>query len=208
MELILIRHGKTEYTEQRKYCGSSDLPLSAAGRAELEASEVKRFLSEHPPELVFSSPMERALETAAIVCPAADGLPLLTLPELREIDFGDFEGRSYEEMKDDPDYIAWLETNCEGPIPNGDFPDRFREDAALGFETVVESAGAEYASRVAVVTHGGVIGAVLEAFTLPKKHWYEWKVPCGGYLVLQTDPAAWASTRVAELKETGGGVTC
>ena len=153
MEFILVRHGKTEYNERRQYCGALDPDLSDLGRQELERSDIKLFLEQHTPDMVFCSPMQRTLQTAAILLDGKD-VPLVAVPELREIDFGDFEGRSYEDMKDDPAYTAWLDTNCEGPIPGGDFPDVFRDDVAVCFESLLETCEAEQADEVYRVVCG------------------------------------------------------
>lgn len=197
MEFILVRHGKTEYNERRQYCGSLDPELSDRGRQELEDSDIKHYLTQHVPDMVFCSPMKRTLETAAILCGEGE-LPLVAVPELREIDFGAFEGRSYEELKDDPDYRAWLDTNCEGPIPGGDFPDVFRDDVAVGFESLLETCEAEGVHRALVVSHGGVLGTILERFAEPGKHWYDYRFPCGGFAVLEN----------GQITLMGGGTTC
>ncbi len=197
MEFILVRHGKTEYNERRQYCGALDPDLSDLGRQELERSDAKPFLREHAPDMVFCSPMKRTLQTAAILLDGKE-VPLVAVPELREIDFGDFEGRSYEDMKDDPAYTAWLDTNCEGPIPGGDFPDMFRDDVAVCFESLLETCRTEGVERALVVSHGGVLGTILERFAEPEKHWYEYNFPCGGF-------AVWKDGHIETL---GGGTTC
>lgn len=197
MEFILVRHGKTEYNERRQYCGALDPDLSDLGRQELERSDAKPFLRDHAPDMVFCSPMKRTLQTAAILLDGKE-VPLVAVPELREIDFGDFEGRSYEDMKDDPAYTAWLDTNCEGPIPGGDFPDLFRDDVAVCFESLLETCRTEGVERALVVSHGGVLGTILERFAEPEKHWYEYNFPCGGF-------AVWKDGHIETL---GGGTTC
>jgi alpha-ribazole phosphatase len=197
MEFILVRHGKTEYNERRQYCGALDPDLSDLGRQELERSDAKPFLRDHAPDMVFCSPMKRTLQTAAILLDGKE-VPLVAVPELREIDFGDFEGRSYEDMKDDPAYTAWLDTNCEGPIPGGDFPDMFRDDVAVCFESLLETCRTEGVERALVVSHGGVLGTILERFAEPEKHWYEYNFPCGGF-------AVWKDGHIETL---GGGTTC
>lgn len=201
MKLILIRHGKTEYNERKAYCGALDPPLSDLGRRELEASEAKRFLTERPPKLVFVSPMRRTVETAEILLSANPELPKLYPPEFREIDFGRFEGKTFEELEDDPEYIAWVDGFCEGPIPDGDFPESFREDVAVGFEQALESCRIERADIAAVITHGGVLGTILERYARPERNWYEWKIPCGGFVVLEGDT-------VFDVTQMGGGATC
>lgn len=197
MEFILVRHGKTEYNERRQYCGALDPDLSDLGRQELEGSAIRAYLEEHTPDMVFCSPMQRTLQTAAILLDGRD-VPLVAVPELREIDFGDFEGRSYEDMKDDPAYTAWLDTNCEGPIPGGDFPDAFRDDVEVCFESLLETCRTERVERALVVSHGGVLGTILERFAEPEKHWYEYHFPCGGFAVLKD----------GHIETLGGDTTC
>lgn len=197
MEFILVRHGKTEYNERRQYCGALDPDLSDLGRQELEGSAIRAYLEEHTPDMVFCSPMRRTLQTAAILLDGRD-VPLVAVPELREIDFGDFEGRSYEEMKDDPAYTAWLDTNCEGPIPGGDFPESFRDDVEVCFESLMETCRTERVERVLIVSHGGVLGTILERFAEPEKHWYEYHFPCGGFAVLKD----------GHIETLGGDTTC
>ena len=197
MEFILVRHGKTEYNERRQYCGALDPDLSDLGRQELEGSAIRAYLEEHTPDMVFCSPMRRTLQTAAILLDDRD-VPLVAVPELREIDFGDFEGRSYEEMKDDPAYTAWLDTNCEGPIPGGDFPESFRDDVEVCFESLMETCRTERVERALIVSHGGVLGTILERFAEPEKHWYEYHFPCGGFAVLKD----------GHIETLGGDTTC
>ena len=197
MEFILVRHGKTEYNERRQYCGALDPDLSDLGRQELEHSAIKTYLKEHTPDMVFCSPMRRTLQTAAILLDGRD-VPLVAVPELREIDFGDFEGRSYKDMKDDPAYTAWLDTNCEGPIPGGDFPESFRDDVEVCFESLMETCRTERVERALIVSHGGVLGTILERFAEPEKHWYEYHFPCGGFAVLKD----------GHIETLGGDTTC
>lgn len=197
MEFILVRHGKTEYNERRQYCGALDPDLSDLGRQELEHSAIRAYLEEHTPDMVFCSPMRRTLQTAAILLDDRD-VPLVAVPELREIDFGDFEGRSYEEMKDDPAYTAWLDTNCEGPIPGGDFPESFRDDVEVCFESLMETCRTERVERALIVSHGGVLSTILERFAEPEKHWYEYHFPCGGFAVLKD----------GHIETLGGDTTC
>ncbi len=197
MEFILVRHGKTEYNERRQYCGALDPDLSDLGRQELEGSAIRAYLEEHTPDMVFCSPMRRTLQTAAILLDGRD-VPLVAVPELREIDFGDFEGRSYKDMKDDPAYTAWLDTNCEGPIPGGDFPESFRDDVEVCFESLMETCRTERVERALIVSHGGVLGTILERFAEPEKHWYEYHFPCGGFAVLKD----------GHIETLGGDTTC
>ena len=100
MTVYLIRHGKTEANEKHLYCGSTDIPLSEAGRKELQAPhyaiENARFIT---------SGMKRTDETLQILF---GDVSFETEPRFREVDFGSFEMESYEDLKDRPDYQAWL----------------------------------------------------------------------------------------------------
>ena len=107
MRIYLIRHGKTEANEKHRYCGSTDLALSDAGRAELEKLhyDIKnvRFLT---------SGMKRTNETLRILF---GDVPYKVDPRFREVDFGIFEMHSYEELKDNPAYQTWITGDNECP---------------------------------------------------------------------------------------------
>ena len=112
MELILLRHGTTRGNLERRYIGSgSDQPLCEEGRA--LAMRAKAY---YPPvERVFATPMKRTFETAAIVYP---DLLIETAYGLQETHFGNYEGKTYDDLKDDPyyrQYIAGdLDLKCPG----------------------------------------------------------------------------------------------
>ena len=116
--IYLLRHGRTEANRRRLYCGSTDLPLSPEGAAEL------RRLAErggYPPIAglrVITSGLRRTAETLlAIYGP----VPFAPEPGFREMDFGDFEGKSYELLRDDPAYQAWITgENEQNRCPHGE----------------------------------------------------------------------------------------
>jgi ribonuclease H / adenosylcobalamin/alpha-ribazole phosphatase len=90
----LLRHGRTEHTPERRYSGRNELPLSRTGRAEAEAAAVRA--KELGIEVVVSSPLRRARETADVVA-ATLGLPVEVDDDLTELDFGDLEGLTFDE---------------------------------------------------------------------------------------------------------------
>jgi probable phosphoglycerate mutase len=90
----LLRHGRTEHTPERRYSGRNELPLSRTGRAEAEAAAVRA--KELGIEVVVSSPLRRARETAEVVAGAL-GLPVEVDDDLTELDFGDLEGLTFAE---------------------------------------------------------------------------------------------------------------
>ena len=170
MSIYLIRHGKTEANEQHLYCGSTDLPLSEVGREEL------RFLSyDIAPARFVTSGMKRTEETLRILFGT---VPYSVDSRFREVDFGDFEMKSYEMLKDDPAYQAWLTGDNESNIPPGG------ESGVQMTQRVLEALR-ELPDGTALVTHGGVIAAIMASlFPGEGKHRYQWQPENGhGYEV-------------------------
>ena len=174
--IVLIRHGRTEANERRLYCGSTDLPLCEAGRRELMALRPC-----YPPlrdHRFVTSGMRRTDETLALLF---GGVPFEREPRLREIDLGVFEMRSYEELKDDPDYQVWLAGDNETNVPpDGESGEDMKRRALAAFREL-QSAGRD----TVIVTHGGVIAAVMETlFPAAGRNRYEWQpAPGRGYIL-------------------------
>ena len=161
MRIYLIRHGKTAANEQHLYCGSTDLPLSEAGREELQ------FLAYAiSPERFVTSGMKRTNETLEILF---GNVPYSVDSRFREVDFGDFEMKSYEMLKDDPAYQAWLTGDNEANTPPGG------ESGTQMTRRVLE-AFSELPDGTALVAHGGVIAAIMASlFPEEGKHRYQWQ---------------------------------
>ncbi|UCH35451.1 MAG: histidine phosphatase family protein [Armatimonadota bacterium] len=94
--LFLFRHGETDLSAGH-YCGATDPPLNEHGRR--QAAGVRDYLRGQSVAAIYASPMRRAVETAE---PAADalGLETCTIPALREVDFGEWEGRGLDEVRE------------------------------------------------------------------------------------------------------------
>jgi len=155
--LLLVRHEETDESMRGRCYGRLDVPLSAAGRQ--RAEELGAVLSELPLTAVYSSPLSRSLGTAAAIA-AAQGLDVLAEERLREIDFGELEGLTYDEVRAErPElYRAWMETPTRVRFPGG--------EAFTDLQRRVLAAAAEIRSRhdgeaVAIVAHGGVVRVVL-----------------------------------------------
>lgn len=173
MRLTLIRHGMTEANEKRLYCGSTDLPLSAAGRAALD-----RAVPPAPGTRFVSSGMRRCNETIEALF---GDVPFTVEPELREIDFGDFEMKSYDMLRDDPAYRTWLAGDNEKNVPpHGESGEQMKHRALAALERIL-SGGED----TIVVTHGGVIAAVMaQLFPDENRSRYEWQsAPGSGYVI-------------------------
>ena len=190
MLIVLLRHGQTAYNEQRRYQGAADVPLSPAGRAALKKADFET-------ETVYVTPLCRTAQTARILFPHARQI---VVPALREMDFGVFEGRTYDEMKDDAAYCAWLDSGCESACPNGESKAVFCKRVCRAFEKLADEALARGDERLVIVAHGGTQMAALESFALPHRDYYEWCGPNAGGFVL--DARDWADKRVLHLVKT------
>jgi alpha-ribazole phosphatase len=153
--LILVRHAEPVEDARGLCYGSLDFGLSPAGQA--HALLVATVLEDAGYDAVHVSPRRRARETAEPVA-AARGLDVVVDEDLREIDFGDFEGRRYEEIESaEPElYHAWMETPTTVRFPGGEGYADVRVRALRAFERI---RGAHPCA--VVVTHGGVIRAGL-----------------------------------------------
>lgn len=113
LEVVFVRHGATAGTEVHRYSGAgTDEPLSSAGERALRDLACDRDVFR-----VITSGMARTDQTARILFPNAE---LMACPGLREMDFGDFEGRSAAELKEDARYRAWVDSWCETRCPHGE----------------------------------------------------------------------------------------
>lgn len=173
MTVCLIRHGKTMANEKHLYCGSTDLPLSDGGKAEL-----KKLHYRTGNVSFLTSGMKRTDETLRIlfgeVSYAVD-------PRFREVDFGIFEMCGYEEIKEDPAYQQWITGDNEANVPPGG------ESGADMTRRVLEAFGSIQEDTV-IITHGGVIAAIM-AYLFPEeaKNRYDWQ-PKPGYGYCLTKP--------------------
>ena len=164
MRVLMIRHAKTPGNEERRYIGRTDEPLSEIGIAEAEALEKNPSL-----EFVFVSPYRRAKETASILFPNAKQI---VIDGLREMDFGVFEGRNADEMENDRQYRAWVDSMCEDPCPGGEKKADF---AARCVDAFLEALKLAQGDAVFVV-HGGTVMSVFEALAEPKRSYYSYSV--------------------------------
>lgn len=165
--LYLIRHGQTAYNAARRYQGQADIPLTEEARAGLGRAKLS-------PEKVFVSPLSRCRETAGILFPDARQV---AVPDLMEIDFGIFDGRTADEMEADPDYLAWVEGNCLGVCPGGESRKMFTDRVVRAIYRILKAAEPE--KPVVIVAHGGVQMAFLDKYGLGDRPYYMWQTPPG-----------------------------
>lgn len=167
MELMLIRHGELPEEIRGCYVGQSPVPLSGTGRDQCRAL-APRF-REFSPELIYVSPLPRALESARLI--AGEQASLLPDARLCEIDFGDWDGLRFDEInRRDPELARrWVSDPERIAFPGGESVAAFRERVSAWLAEIMNRSE----ERIAAITHGGVlmhlIGEILHV--APPERW-------------------------------------
>lgn len=185
MYLYLIRHGLTDWNTIPLVQGSTDIPLNDTGREMARKASLK--LADIPFQLVLSSPLSRARETAAIAS-AGRGLTVREIPELREMDFGFFEGKSSREYPE----IREIFNAPEHYIPRGGESFEALDLRCRAF--LKKAARLEgTADYVLACSHGAAIRGVLRAVqnTPIKNFWDDPYQPNCGLNLLECKNGTW-----------------
>ena len=174
MKIVLLRHGATSGNLNKKYIGKTDEPLCSEGFLQAQSAgmlpDVKR---------VFVSPMLRARQTASLCFPNAEQI---IVDDFREMDFGDFEGRSADEMLDYASYRSWVAGYCSGRCPNGENMQEYQSRTLNAFDNLANNAMTFKDDIMYIVAHGGTIMAIMNRFVASQNQYYDWRVPnCCGY---------------------------
>ncbi len=170
--VYLIRHGMTAGNKEKRYIGRTDEPLCEEGKLQAAALKTKGLPAF---DRVFTSPYIRCAQTASVLFPDT---AFTAVQELRECDFGVFEGKTAAELVLDAEYGAWLKTNCTSPIPGGESVEGFKARCCTAFLAAMGEVMGNGAC--AFVVHGGCIMAILERYAVPKRAFYDYHVEnCG-----------------------------
>ena len=177
-----IRHAICQANEEGRYCGITESEISPRGRRELIAKAEKYVYP--PADKVYVSPLKRCISTAAFLYP--EGYARV-VPELREMNFGDFEGKLLTEIKDLPEYKAFLKGGLDNPPPNGESLRSVVTRCCEGLDFIIRDMMANGYESAVAVTHGGIIMNMMSCFGLPKYSPNDYACDFGeGYTVLVT----------------------
>ena len=189
-----IRHGAIDETLSGKYIGVTDVSLSDKGKKALETLAKE---NDYPKtQVVFTSPLKRCTETCQILYPE---LSPLSIANLRECNFGEWEGKTADELKNEPDFEKWLGGDNEVAPPHGESNADFIRRICRMFESIVEGLMKTGTTESVIVTHGGVIMTLLAVYGLPQAKPFEWVMENGcGYSVRIT-PMLWQRGKVSEV---------
>jgi len=182
IEIYLIRHGLTEANEKKLYCGKTDLPLSENGVKEIEDLKNQNIYPEKP-EIFFTSGLIRTSQTIDIIYGNAE---FIIEPLIQEYNFGLFEMKSYEQLKEDEDYQSWItdETGDFG-CPDGESKNQFNQRVQKGYANILNITKQNGVNSAMISCHGGVIVNMMESLMPNVKNFYEWQPKAGrGYALV------------------------
>lgn len=174
MKLVMIRHLKTPGNLEHRYIGRTDEHLAAA-----EDIQTSRYPDV---EILVSSTMLRCRETAERIYGRQ---PDILEEALKEKDFGAYEGKNYQELKDEKAYQEWLESGGTLPFPEGEDTEAFCQRVQKGFEDCVRQLMEKKVKTAAFLVHGGTIMGILSAYAEETRDFYGWQAENGnGYQAL------------------------
>ena len=177
--IYLFRHGITEGNKRRLYYGNTDIPVIEEG---IEAIKTRREAGIYP-DLngfkVITTDLKRTEQTLFEMYGREVDHEID--PRMREFSFGDFEMKSYEQLKDREDYQAWITgDNWRNVCPNGESGEIMLERSLIAMEDYI-------GKDCIIVCHGGVIaGLMLTWFPGDEtaEHFYAWQPkPSEGYRI-------------------------
>jgi alpha-ribazole phosphatase len=155
--LLIIRHAETDMAGT--FCGHADPPVNERGRTQIET--LLKTLSDHQIDAVYTSDLQRARTTAEALANAL-AAPLAIMPDLREINFGAWEGLTWNEIEASNTSYAkqWIEAHPDLPAPNGESFEAFHNRVTQAFEQLLIDTTDQH---VALITHAGVMRVILQS---------------------------------------------
>ena len=157
MEIILVRHGMTDYNQKKVFHGWIESNLNKTGI--LQGERTAFVLSKEDIDVIFTSPLKRCIDTTNIIEKKLVNVPVIIEPRLKEINFGLFEGLSYQEItRMYGDHVKkWNDEPLEYHFPGGESIPEFFERVKCFIEGLYQS---NY-QKVVLVTHDGCIKSIL-----------------------------------------------
>ena len=178
-KLILIRHGQTDMNKDQLYYGRLDVPINETGKEQAENTRKNLVELEIDYDKIYSSPMKRAYETAEIV--NYKNLEIEKDDELREMDFGIFEGSYKEIIKKYPEEMEKLKKDWKTySYVTGENPFMLQKRALKFLEKIDKN------KNNMVVTHWGIICTLLSfLFSSELEGYWKYQVKNGGIVIIE-----------------------
>ena len=163
LDILLIRHGETDWNVDKRLQGHIDIPLNAEGQR--QAAALGRALENEPLDAIYASDLQRARDTAQAVA-TLQGKTVQIDPALRERCYGGFEGLQHHDIEQryPQDYAAWKARVLDARYPAGErIAETMREfsgRAVAAVSAIAHLASGSKRRKIAIVTHGGVLECV------------------------------------------------
>jgi alpha-ribazole phosphatase len=202
MRIIFIRHGETEWNASLRYQGHADIPLNDRGRAQARAAAAR--LASYQVSTIYTSDLARAAETAATIG-AQLGVTPIPMAELREIDVGQWEGYTPEELyRRFPDHMREYERDPARTVRiGGESYAQLQERALVALNHIHESHRRD--ETILVVSHGGTIRAVLcHVIGLDLAHFGRMWLDNGSFTELRLGSSGWRLLRLNDAAHLEG----
>ncbi|MGB8454663.1 MAG: histidine phosphatase family protein [Anaerocolumna sp.] len=157
-EIFLVRHGETAWNKEGKFQGCTDINLSQEG---IQQAHLLKDVFKNSFDYVYTSPLSRAVQTAEILCQAHKDIKPVVLPDLREINFGAWEGLTIMQIREQyqAEYQAWRTDEEYGNLMGGDLTLRNAGNRAK--DAILSLAEKHAGKKIVIVAHGGILKAAL-----------------------------------------------
>lgn len=183
MKWIWVRHGETDANQRGCYLGHLDIPLTVSGKEQIRT--IAETLSCEKATRLYSSDLTRCAETAGVIGQAVSLQPELE-PRLRELNFGQWDGKTYDEIMrlDQPRVTEWYRNPMSVSTPCGESLSQLGQRVDQWIQSVLPTIGAH--EVVIIVSHGGVIRWFQSRWLLgdASTYWQVQSVPLGGMLAV------------------------
>ncbi|WP_241657708.1 histidine phosphatase family protein [Anaerobacillus alkaliphilus] len=175
VSITLFRHGITKENLEKRYIGWTDVSIDMNSLNEVRIPTLERSFQK-----VFSSDLKRCVETACLLVP---GSTIIKDSRLRELHFGEWERKTYNDLKDQKEYQQWLRAPFLLTTPKGEAYTQLETRVLEFWKELITVFENEETKNVLLITHGGPIRFLLTYFSPKesKKDWWEWSIEhfCG-----------------------------
>lgn len=172
MTVFFIRHGRSTANEKNLYCGQTDVDLSENGVKEILSFREQGIYPSAENALFYSSMLRRTSETMKLIY---GDVKYEALSDLNEVNFGDFEMKSHNELLNYPGYSEWINGKfTDFLVPNGESRHEFLTRIENAMKKIIGDMKKEGKETAFVFAHGGVIGTFMEAYYQEHENQYFW----------------------------------
>ena len=185
MKVALVRHGETEWNKLGKFLGQCDIGLNPRGLA--QARETAQAMGHWGHKVVYASPLTRTMQVAREIS-KLDEVPVVPVEGVRELDLGDVEGVTGEEMRSlwPGVYAAWRENPATVVMPNGESLAQL-QDRAWGAWLELEATHSENDSLVVVSHNFAIRTIVAKLLGMPLSNFHRMVLALSSICIIESD---------------------